>query len=114
LIVGTSVGEGYYRKALPGARGWFKALIAWAAVKPHVVVSEPGVVARVHRSDEKTYLWLTNASQAPRWAGVHINERFGRFTEGTPHWGGSTPVKIVEGDLGVVVNGRDALVLELQ
>ncbi len=114
LIVGTSVGESYYREAVAGARGWFKALLAWAGVKPHVAVSEPGVVARVQRSRDKTYLWLTNASKSPRWAGVHINERLGRFSEGTPHWGGTATVKIVDGDLGVVVNGRDALVLELQ
>ena len=113
LLVGTCVGAAYASAPEPATRAFFAGLLSWAGVDQHVVLDEPGVVARIHQSEERRFLWVTNAARAPRRVRARVNARFGAFSSALDRWGG-TPATVRDGLVEIEVPGRDAAILELR
>ncbi len=123
-LIGTLVGYGHatHAKQTRGAEGgtvdpggngaFFRDLIAWAEITPHVRVSDPRLIARLHVGDGGTYLWVANPMRRDRLARVTLAEGWGPFSEAQVLWGGEGTL---DGQtLTLMAPARDVTVLALR
>ncbi|HUR01361.1 MAG TPA: beta-galactosidase trimerization domain-containing protein [Nonomuraea sp.] len=111
-LVGTFPGYGYFHRPNLGSRGFFAGLVGRAGVEPHAHTTTPGIVARLHASDSKTFLWVLNHHRENVSVTVDLGRRWGPFREARSRWGGGA-VPVSGRHLRVEIDGHDAAVLEL-
>jgi beta-galactosidase len=119
-LIGTFPGYGHFHRPSTDSRGFFFDLAEWARVAPHVQVWESssgltadGVVARLHRGDDATFLWVLNHDREPASVSVEVGERWGPFREARVRWGDGTAA--LDGQqVTAQVGGRDATIVELR
>jgi beta-galactosidase len=64
-LIGTFPGYGYANIQDANMNRFFSDLIRWAGKTQHVTCSESGIIARIHRSENATYLWVVNSNRKP-------------------------------------------------
>jgi beta-galactosidase len=119
-LVGSFPGYGHFHRPSADSRGFFADLAAWAGIVQHAQVStaesgaaEHGVVARLHASENATFLWVLNHHRAAASVTVDLSERWGPFREARAGWGNKA--SSIDGrQITVSVAGRDATILELR
>lgn len=113
LLVGTGVGEGYFRSEGRQGRGWFGSLLHWASIDPHVSLSEAAVTARIHQSNDGVALWVTNPDRLPRDVRMRISRAWGPFQTAEVHWGDGQSVSVRGNDVTMRVPPQDAVICRL-
>jgi beta-galactosidase len=114
LLVGTCVGETYDRSDGQQGREWFRSLLSWAGIEPHVqLAAEAGVTARLQQSEEDLFLWVTNPFSFHREVRVKLGSTWGPFSDAESYWG-DTAAKVEGNEIALRVDGRDATVLRLR
>ena len=118
-LVGTFPGYGHHHRPSDDSRAFFADLAAWTGLELAVRVVDPerdgprSLVARLHTSAERTFLWVVNHARTPVTARVELGAGIGAFKEARPRWGAVQP--LLSGRLvRVEVGERDVAVVELR
>jgi beta-galactosidase len=126
LLIGTFPGYGHYHRPSGASRAFFRSLLDWAGVTPHVRVLAPepepavpggawqGVTARLHQGEGGTYLWVINPAREPRAVTLELSEPWRGFSAAHHLWPeGAGALTAGDGRLRLVVGARDGAVLRL-
>jgi beta-galactosidase len=111
LLIGTFPGGSYYRNHNPGTREFFAGLLTWAGIKQQVQASEASVIARLHKGDGGTYLWVINPTRTPREVKITIPATFQRAKD---VWQESNRPAISGNVVSVSIEDRNAAVIRLE
>jgi beta-galactosidase len=113
LLVGTGAGEGYQLSDGRRGREWFRSLLDWAGVEPHIRVGESGPTARLHQDEDRLFLWVTNPATHPRTVRLRIGSSWSPPRKEHVHWG--DPDLSVDGnEVTLRVEGQDAVIARLR
>jgi beta-galactosidase len=112
LLVGTYPGAGYFRHHSEGGREFFNKLLEWGEVKQRVISSDPEVKVRIHEGTGGNYLWVINPSRTIRDVTIGFPAGMKISGKGIDIWG-HKPVTIEKGKIRVMVDERDAAVIQL-
>jgi beta-galactosidase len=112
LLAGTAVGSAYFREE-ESAAPWFGGVLEWADVEHHVWLSDGALTGRLHAGSGGYWLWLTNPTRRGRRTEVHLGSAWPAFSGTEVLWGTQDNVRVRDGELDVVVEARDGLVLKL-
>ena len=125
---GTPAGSTYHSHHLADVHGapaqdrlaassaFFRALLTWAGVTPHVQTTNPTVIARLHQDPESgaLTLWALNPSRDPHQTALTLSAAWPTFERATPHWPAARSNTTVDGrTITLIVPARDAVVLAL-
>ena len=111
-LIGTFPGLGYSNQPTTEARHFFASLLEFGGQVRHVRLDEPGVAARLHVSDDATYLWVINHNREPRRVALEISSTFGQSQPTAIVWGDGEPV-VRDRSITLSVGGRDATIVRL-
>jgi beta-galactosidase len=110
-LIGTMCGHGYDAHPDDRDSAFYRALLDWAGVTPHVTSSDPRVKARLQDGPGGTYLWAVNSAREDVPVRLTLSETWGPFAGSRAHWG---PAARVAGRrVTLTVPARDAAVLRL-
>jgi beta-galactosidase len=112
LLIGTFPGYAYFQRPTEEGRRFLAGLLNWAGVSPHLSVDADDVVARLHRGDDATVLWIVNHAFESREVQVDLGGSWGPFEGAEIHWGGHS-VEVDERSIRTTVDGRDAVIARL-
>lgn len=95
-LIGSFPGYGYYSSQDSETKKFFADLLNWAGKIQLVTSSNPRIVARLHTSDQSSFLWVVNSARKNVLTELRI----------TPHRGPFKSGRICTGDTSAEVNGR--------
>ncbi|MDF1515405.1 MAG: beta-galactosidase trimerization domain-containing protein, partial [Anaerolineae bacterium] len=110
LLIGTFPSVGYFESRGAANAAYFRNVLLWSGVEPHVTVSNPAVTARLQASAENIYLWALNTSAQKQQVSIRISPSQGMFTSVRAHWG-SFDGQLTNNTLQVEIPAQDAIVL---
>jgi beta-galactosidase len=111
LLIGTFPGGSYFRNHTAGAREFFANLLSWAGVKQQVRTSDVAVIARLHKGDGGSYLWVINPTRSTKNVKITPESKVGRATD---LWQESSRPEVAGGTISVNIEERSAAVLRLE
>jgi len=110
-LIGSMVGAGYAAHPHDCQPAFFRELLDWAGVTPHVWTSEPRVAARIHTGDGGTFLWVANPTRQALPVRIRLAEPWQRLRPGQSLWGAAAHR---EGEqIELVAGARDVAVIPL-
>ncbi len=112
ILLGTFPGAGYTNNN--GNKEFFSKLLAWTGKEQQLKISDSRVTARLHTGDGGTYLWVTNPTELELSVRISLSQEWSALVKGKVLWGKEDKVKISENELNLVVNSRNAVVIELK
>lgn len=110
-LIGTCAGAGYWTHSDAPTRAFLASLLSWAGCGPRLRCSDNRVKARLHQSENATFLWLINPEREPVRAQISFAAPRGN---GEPRvlWGEGWESASAS-QVTATVAPRDALVLQL-
>ncbi|TFG71783.1 MAG: hypothetical protein E4H27_03875 [Anaerolineales bacterium] len=112
LLVGSFPSVGYFDSDGAENPEYFRKVLMWSGIEPHVAVSNPVVTARLHKSADHLYLWALNTSAHNQKVAIRISPAHGTFNTAKVKWG-SFDGQFVDNTLDVEIPAEDGLVLQL-
>ena len=101
---------------LAASSAFFRALLTWANLTPHVQTSDPTIVARLHQNPDTgaLVLWALNPAREPRHTTLTLSDTWPSVKTAAAHWPteGASP-EVQERTLTLTIPARDAVVLAL-
>jgi beta-galactosidase len=111
-LIGTMLGAGYGSHPDEGGRRFFRELLAFAGVEPHVICSEPRVIARLHAGPGGASLWVANPTRQPLPVRLHLGGAWQGYRAVRSLWGAEAQMESEA--LALTVGPRDVTVLALE
>jgi beta-galactosidase len=114
LLLGSFPGGSYFLNHAPDTRAFFASLLEWAGVHQLAKTGEAEVKARIHTGAGGTYLWVINPTRQKRTSTVILEQRAGKFSNGSDLWRPEAKPQISGSTVNVVLEDRDAAVIRLE
>lgn len=114
-LLGTFPGYRFRRTPNDRTRQYFADVLRWTGKTPQVICSNPNLITRLqtHQDDNRTYLWITNATRQPETAEIQL-PRFGGEMNGLQSLSGEDGKLLSGNALRVTVPARDVTIVEIQ
>ncbi len=112
LLMGTSVGFGFYEHQTDEMRAFYRALLDRAGVLQACTCSERHLLVRLQNGPEGFSLWIVNNHDTPYEATIALQGAYAALSPVKAHWG-DMPGEWRAGHLRVSVPAQDGIVLAM-
>ncbi|MBI3973763.1 MAG: beta-galactosidase [Chloroflexi bacterium] len=102
---------------LASAQAFYRGLIEWAGITPHVQSNDPRVIVRLHQDGETrtVALWALNPTREARTVRLTLSDAWGPFAQTHVHWGEPHSVSLANDRTVIMrVAARDGAVVRLE
>ncbi|EPE96714.1 beta-galactosidase [Rhizobium grahamii] len=82
LLMGTNPSVGFFNTNGKTNRAFFGALVDWSGIERHAALSNTALFARLHKSDNGSFLWLVNPTRETQMTEVKLAEAHGCIQAG--------------------------------
>jgi len=114
LLIGTSLGSGYFAHDGDVGRELFAWIRDWAQLRQHARVAPLQITVRLHERAGRVWLWATNPFRRDQPAVVTLGDHWGPYGAARMTWG-QGKAEVRDGrTITFDVPGRDAVIIELQ